>query len=47
MPQVQSELLALGIEARSSTPEEMKQRVQSEIAKWNVVIDKIGIERQK
>jgi tripartite-type tricarboxylate transporter receptor subunit TctC len=46
-PQVQSELLALGIDARSSTPEEMAKRVQSEIVKWGAVIDKVGIERQK
>jgi len=46
-PEVQRDLLALGAEARSSTPEEMTQRVQGEIAKWNAVIDKAGIERQK
>lgn len=46
-PELRRELLALGVEARASTPEEMKQRVQSEIAKWNAVIDRVGIERQK
>jgi tripartite-type tricarboxylate transporter receptor subunit TctC len=46
-PQVQTDLLALGIEPRASTPDEMKQRVQSEIVKWGSVIDKVGIERQR
>lgn len=46
-PEVQRDLLALGAEARSSTPAEMTQRVHGEIAKWNGVIDKTGIERQK
>ncbi|WP_326538103.1 Bug family tripartite tricarboxylate transporter substrate binding protein [Pseudorhodoferax sp.] len=46
-PEVQRELLNLGAQARSSTPAEMTQRVQGEIAKWNGVIDKTGIERQK
>jgi tripartite-type tricarboxylate transporter receptor subunit TctC len=46
-PEVQRDLLAIGAEARSSTPAEMAQRVQAEISKWNGVIDKTGIERQK
>ena len=46
-PEVQRELLALGVEARSSTPDEMTRRVQSEIANWGAVIDRLGIERQK
>jgi len=46
-PDVQNELKALGMEARASSPEEMTRRVQSDIAKWNAVIDKAGIERQK
>lgn len=46
-PQVQRDLLALGVEARSSTPAQMDQRVAGEIAKWSAVIDRVGIERQK
>jgi tripartite-type tricarboxylate transporter receptor subunit TctC len=46
-PEVQRDLLALGAEARSSTPVEMTQRVRGEITKWNGVIEKTGIERQK
>jgi tripartite-type tricarboxylate transporter receptor subunit TctC len=46
-PDLQRDLLALGVEAMASTPEEMTRRVRSEIDKWNTVIDKIGIERQK
>lgn len=46
-PALQRDLLALGMEARSSTPDEMRERVKSEIAKWNAVIDKAGIPRQK
>lgn len=46
-PEVQRDLLALGVEASPSTPEEMKQRVQNEIGKWNALIDRVGIERQR
>lgn len=46
-PEVQRDLLALGVEATASTPEEMTRRVRSEIDKWNGVIDKIGIKRQQ
>lgn len=44
---VQRELLALGVEARSSSPAGMTQRVAGEIARWNAVIDKLGIARQR
>jgi tripartite-type tricarboxylate transporter receptor subunit TctC len=46
-PDLQRDLLALGVEAVASTPEEMTRRVRSEIDKWNTVIDKIGIKRQQ
>jgi len=45
-PEVKTRLLELGIEARASTPEEIKARLQSDIDKWRQVIEKSGIERQ-
>lgn len=36
---------AIGGEARSSTPDEMRQLVRSEIAKWSRVVDDAKIER--
>jgi tripartite-type tricarboxylate transporter receptor subunit TctC len=46
-PEVQRDLMALGVEATASTPEEMTRRVRGEIDKWNAVIDKVGIKRQQ
>ena len=46
-PGVREDLLAIGAEARAGGPAEMTHRVQSEIVKWNGVIDKTGVERQK
>jgi len=43
---VKKRLLELGIEARASTPEEITERLKSDIAKWAEVIDKAGIEKQ-
>jgi tripartite-type tricarboxylate transporter receptor subunit TctC len=45
-PDVQKELQALGMVARSSTPEQMTQRMTSDMAKWKAVIDKAGIPKQ-
>ena len=45
-PEVKTRLLELGIEARASTPEEIRARLKSDIDKWRAVIDKAGIERQ-
>ena len=45
-PEVQRELQAVGMVARSSTPEQMTQRMKGDIVKWGAVIDKAGIEKQ-
>lgn len=44
-PEVQKELKAIGMLASASTPEEMSRRMKADIAKWQAVIDKAGIER--
>ena len=44
--EVQKELQALGMVARSSTPEQMTQRMKGDMAKWKAVIDKAGIPKQ-
>lgn len=46
MPDVKKRLLDLGIEAKSSTPQELGERLNVDIAKWTAVIDKAGIEKQ-
>jgi tripartite-type tricarboxylate transporter receptor subunit TctC len=46
MPDVKKRLAELGSTARSSTPEEMTERVRAQIARWNTVIDTAGIQRQ-
>jgi tripartite-type tricarboxylate transporter receptor subunit TctC len=45
-PEVRQKLLDLGIEARASSPEEMKTRLASDIAKWTNVIETAGIPKQ-
>jgi tripartite-type tricarboxylate transporter receptor subunit TctC len=45
-PEVQERYRGLGIDARGSTPEEMHQRLEHDIAKWREVIDKAGIPKQ-
>jgi tripartite-type tricarboxylate transporter receptor subunit TctC len=45
-PEVKSRLEAAGVSARGSTPEEMRQLVVSDIAKWRRVIEVAKIERQ-
>lgn len=45
-PEVQRELQAIGIVARSSSPAQMTQRMQSDMAKWKTIIEKSGIPRQ-
>jgi tripartite-type tricarboxylate transporter receptor subunit TctC len=45
-PEVQRELQALGMVTRSSTPEQMSQRMRADMAKWRAVIEKAGIEKQ-
>jgi tripartite-type tricarboxylate transporter receptor subunit TctC len=45
-PDLQERSLRLGLEARSSSPEEMCNRMASDIAKWRNVIEKAGIPKQ-
>ena len=45
-PEVKSRLEAAGVSARGSTPEEMRQLVVSDIAKWRRVIELAKIEKQ-
>jgi tripartite-type tricarboxylate transporter receptor subunit TctC len=45
-PDIKQRMLGLGVEARASTPDELRTRLQSDIAKWGDVIAKAGIERQ-
>jgi tripartite-type tricarboxylate transporter receptor subunit TctC len=45
-PKLQATASALGMDARGSTPEEMRDRMAADVKKWAVVIDKAGIEKQ-
>ena len=45
-PDVKQRMLDLGVEARASTPDELRARLQTDIAKWGEVIAKAGIEQQ-
>ena len=45
-PNVKKRLLELGIEAKASTPQEIYDRLKSDIDKWRAVIEKAGIEKQ-
>jgi tripartite-type tricarboxylate transporter receptor subunit TctC len=44
-PDVRERMLRLGLEARGSTPEEMRNRMAADAAKWREVIEKAGIPR--
>jgi tripartite-type tricarboxylate transporter receptor subunit TctC len=46
MPEVQEKARMFGMEARGTTPEEMRDRLKADIDKWAAVIEKAGIERQ-
>jgi tripartite-type tricarboxylate transporter receptor subunit TctC len=46
MPDVKEKLLSLGVEARGSTPEWLRDYFKSESQKWGQVIEKAGIEKQ-
>jgi hypothetical protein len=39
-------MLDVGVEARGSTPEQARELMVSEIAKWKEVIERAGIPRQ-
>ena len=45
-PDVQRQLQAAGVVARSSSPRQMTELLKSDIARWRVVVDKAGIPRQ-
>jgi len=45
-PDLQEKARRLGIQARGSTPEQMRDRLVSDVAKWRQVIDKAGIPKQ-
>jgi tripartite-type tricarboxylate transporter receptor subunit TctC len=44
--EVKKRLLELGIEARAGTPQEISDRLKSDIDKWREVIEKAGIPKQ-
>ncbi|MBV9348327.1 MAG: tripartite tricarboxylate transporter substrate binding protein [Pseudolabrys sp.] len=44
--EVKQAFAKVGVEAKSSSSEELMKRLQDDIKKWNVVIDKAGIERK-
>jgi len=46
LPEVKEKAMLNGMEARGTTPEEMRARMTADIAKWAAVIEKAGIERQ-
>jgi len=45
-PEVKKKLLELGIQAKASTPEEIRDRLKADIGKWGKVIEKAGIQKQ-
>ncbi len=45
-PGLRDKAQKLGMDARGSTPEEMRDRMLADIEKWAAVIDKAGIEKQ-
>jgi tripartite-type tricarboxylate transporter receptor subunit TctC len=46
LPQVEKKLREYGGEPASSTPEEITEKVRSQVARWNKVIDEANIPRQ-
>jgi tripartite-type tricarboxylate transporter receptor subunit TctC len=44
--ELKKRLLALGIDAKAGTPEEISSRLRSDIDKWRQVIEKAGIAKQ-
>jgi tripartite-type tricarboxylate transporter receptor subunit TctC len=46
IPEVKQRYAELGIEAKASTPEELKARLQADIAKWAALIERAGIPKQ-
>jgi tripartite-type tricarboxylate transporter receptor subunit TctC len=46
IPDIKMRFASLGIEAKASTPEELKSRMQGDIGKWAAVIKRAGIPKQ-
>ena len=44
--EIKQRFLELGIEARASTPDELRERLRADIEKWSGVIARAGIQRQ-
>jgi tripartite-type tricarboxylate transporter receptor subunit TctC len=45
-PEVKQRYAELGIEAKASTPAELKDRLTRDIGKWAAVIERAGIPKQ-
>jgi tripartite-type tricarboxylate transporter receptor subunit TctC len=45
-PDIKAKALNLGIDSTGSTPQQMRDRLAADAAKWRVVIDKAGIPKQ-
>jgi tripartite-type tricarboxylate transporter receptor subunit TctC len=45
-PEVQRFSTAAGMEARGMSPDDLRNRIKSDVAKWALVIDKAGIEKR-
>lgn len=45
-PELKKKALALGIDAKGSTPDEIQSRLKSDIKKWGAVIEKAGIQKR-
>jgi len=45
-PEVKQRYAELGIEAKASTPEELRARLAGDIGKWAAVIERAGIPKQ-
>jgi tripartite-type tricarboxylate transporter receptor subunit TctC len=45
-PVLQATASTLGMDARGSTPQEMRDRMAADVKKWAAVIEKAGIEKQ-
>ena len=46
MPDLKASFAKVGVIAQASTPDELMDRLKSDITKWNAVIDKAGIPRK-
>jgi tripartite-type tricarboxylate transporter receptor subunit TctC len=46
IPDIKMRYAGLGIEAKASTPEELKSRLRGDIGKWAAVIERAGIPKQ-